>query len=96
MADPDEAAWQAAGETGNRLVRDVLAQYGLANPNAELLLATGFGALTAAVEFLVALSNSENSTVLEQWALAYARGAIRGTNGPIHDDGRPMQRAHDA
>ena len=34
--------------------------------------------------------------IAEQYAIAHLRAAIRGVDHPIHDDGRPFNRADDA
>lgn len=96
---PTESAWQRAGERGERAVRSALATLviRMAKPgeNAALTIASGYGALVAIGGYLRALSGPDNH-VAEQLAMATLRGALRGAEGPIHDDGRPFVQASDA
>lgn len=96
---PTEAAWQRAGERGEQAVRSALGTLGIrmAKPgrNHTLTVAAGHGALVAIGEYLRTLSGSDNH-VAEQWAMATLRGALRGADGPVHDDGKPFVQASDA
>lgn len=99
MTYPTDAQWQRAGERGERAVRSGLATLGIKmmkpGQNSTLTVAAGHGALVAIGGYLRALSGPNNH-VSEQWAMATLRGALRGAEGPVHDDGRAFVQAGDA
>lgn len=99
MDYPTNDQWQRSGERGERAVRTALATLGIKmskpGKNHTLTVAAGHGALVAIGGYLRALSGHDNH-VSEQWAMAQLRGALRGAEGPIHDDGRPFIQATDA
>lgn len=99
MEYPTETAWQRAAERGERSVRSALATLGIKmskpGQNHALTIAAGHGSLVAIGGYLRAVSGPDNH-VAEQWAMATLRGALRGADGPIHDDGRAFIQAVDA
>lgn len=99
MDYPTGDQWQRGGERGERAVRSALGKLGInmmkPGANHVLTVAAGHGALVAIGGYLRALSGNNNH-VSEQWAMATLRGALRGADGPIHDDGRPFTQATDA
>jgi hypothetical protein len=96
---PSERQWQSAGERGEHAVRRALAKLGISltksGTNATLAVAVGHGALVAIGGYLRVLSGPDNH-VAEQWAMATLRGALRGAEGPVRDDGQPFTMATDA
>ena len=99
MSHPTDEQWQWAGERGEKAVRKALAPLGIkltkARHATRLEVAAAHGALVAIGGYLRALAG-DNARVTEQWALAIVRGAIRGAEQPVHDDGRPFVQASDA
>ncbi len=94
-----EAEWDTFGNLGDAAVRSALAIGATALPRtapADAPLALGFGAVKAIGEYLRAIANPSGIAVLEQNALAYLRGAIRGEEGPVRDNGQPFTGASDA
>lgn len=91
----DTAAWQEAGERGDKSVRDAITECGLTifgeTGSNELMLAVGFGGLVAAADFLVAMSKEGGRAILEEWAMGYVRGVMRGAEGPVHESGAAME-----
>jgi hypothetical protein len=103
MPDPDQAyvEWARAAAVAERGTAEILrdcteSAVEKAFDDVGLLYAPAFGAIVAAGRFIRAISNPDDGRhVTEQWAMAYLRGALRDANGPVKDDGTPMERATD-
>lgn len=100
---PSEAAWERAGQRGEKAVRDAIGKISLRytkQPNAHALgMAVAFGALVAAAELLRVMVDDTNETgmrKIEENALAYVRGAVRGATEPLNADGTIFVRSFDA
>lgn len=94
-----EEEWDRCGELGDRATRSALATAAISlgrNAPAAAPLAVGLGAVKAIGEYLRHISRPEGAHVLEQNAMAYLRGALRGADGPILDSGQPFTGASDA
>jgi len=98
--EAERVAWQAAGDEGADIVRLALSRRALQRIDEKqggyLLMAFGFGAISAATEFLAGISKKEGHAAIEQWAIGYVRAAMRGEKKAVHEDGRPMETAFDA
>jgi hypothetical protein len=88
-----EVAQMGEAETARHIATLAL---GLPERNAHLVLSLGFGALVAATRFLKALAPDHSHVRLKRWVDGYVRGVFAGAGGPIHEDGRPMERSTDA
>ena len=91
--------WQAYALNGQRVTQTALAMETatlIGHAPCDAPLAIGFGALCAVGEYLRVASDPNGVAVLEQMALAYLRGAIRGADGPVRDNGQPFTGALDA
>lgn len=90
---PDEAKWQRSCEVGEQVVRDGLFKKGARRleRGAESwdVIALGFGAHKASVEYLVAMVNPGSEDVIEAHLIAAIRGVCRGAQNPINEDGTP-------
>ena len=99
MALTRQAEWDHYGNRGDSVVRRALTGWATnlsVSAPAEASLAMGFGALKAVGEYLRVVANPDGIAVLEQNAMAYLRGALRGADGPILDNGKPFIGASDA
>jgi hypothetical protein len=91
---PTAEQWIATGEqTSTELRKTLLRIVGMhrrRNANPGLLRAIGLAAIAEAGAFIAASDNPTAPPIPEQLAIAQLRGALRGSDGPIHDDGRPF------
>jgi len=96
---PPEAEWQAAGEAGEQAVKDAICAAMMAHCGPEhhptTYLAVAFGGIIAVAQAARA-AKPEASAILEEYLVAYVRGACRGADGPVHDDGRPYEGTSNA
>lgn len=96
---PPEEQWQRASKVGERVIRTAIQEKIMrrlqrgAHPYDALAMM--FGAMTSLAQATRALSKGtpEATSVLEQNILAYVRGAIRGLDGPVNEDGSPFTGA---
>lgn len=90
---PPAEVWDAWASDGNQVARDSVGVRALqlAHVHALAPTAVGFGALVAVCEMLSGLCPKSGRRVLEETVIAYARGAVRGLDGPVHEDGRAWE-----
>ena len=95
-AAPDldtEVGWQRHCEAGERAARKLFGNAALRQIKRRhsdiAALGVGVGGLVALGEMLRGTCEPHGLRVMEDVALAYLRGAIRGTDGPVNPDGTP-------
>jgi hypothetical protein len=94
---PSEEEWTRASQAGERLVRkhfpDLLLRRLDRGAHALDSMAVLLGALTTVCDMLYRLSdpNPEAKEAFEVVALYYARGALRGLETPVFEDGTPYE-----
>jgi hypothetical protein len=92
---PSEDEWIAAGHAGEQAVKDVVCATMLDHMtdrhHPATYLAVAFGAVAAVANAARACGASSGHAVLEEYLVAYVRGAMRGADGPAHEDGRPYE-----
>jgi hypothetical protein len=92
---PPKDEWQAAGEAGERAVKDAVCAAMLAHATGHhhpaTFLAVAFGAIVAVAEAARACGASSGHAVMEEYLVAHVRGAMRGADGPVHEDGQPYE-----
>jgi len=103
FVQPTQEAWDIAAEAGEKVVRDAIVRLvkrmgkrGGSQANHALIPGVLCGALVEITRINRAVCDPAEMHIVEQYWLAYVRGAIRGLDGPVHDDGRPFERAFDA
>ena len=95
---PSQQDWDAT--EGERAVKQAMAKISAKllrkRAGAGLIVASQFGGLVQMGRYIRAMSNPDHRHVSEQYAMAYLRGALRGLDYAVHDNGQPMERATDA
>jgi hypothetical protein len=88
---PTREEWDAAADRADRAVVSALGPLGLAETgpggNRELLPAISMAAAVAVGRFARAVSGPANA-LAERLMVAHLRGALRGLEYPVHEDGR--------
>ncbi len=95
MTEHQTTPWDQAGNAADAAVRKVLgplAQKHIKRTGEGAMVhAVALGGIKAAGELLRASTIPEGRVLLEEMAVAYLRGALRGAGGPIHEDGREWE-----
>jgi hypothetical protein len=90
---PTPELWEATADQTSKELRKTLLRivslHRRRNANPALLNVIGLAALAEAGAFIAASANPGAPPISEPLAMAHLRGALRGSDGPIHDDGRP-------
>jgi hypothetical protein len=91
---PSDDDWYRATEVGQRIVREVLAEKAgrRLQRGAGMwdLLAVGFGANKATIDFILLCADPKRPDAIEQILVATVRGICRDAETPINDDGTPF------
>lgn len=93
--DPiDPEAWERATTVGYDIVRDTLADKAARRLNRgadhQDLMAVGFGANKATLDFLLLFPTAEGRVALERILVATVRGVCRDAEVPLNEDGTPF------
>lgn len=84
-------AWERACRSGENAVRKALGPATMrqikSGAGTEAHLAPAIGALVAIGDLLFHLSTHGDRWVMETLAVAYLRGAVRGEDAPVNEDG---------
>lgn len=96
---PSEEAWNGAAEHGAAVVKFGMASYANAvierEDNTALIAGATLGAVAELGRFSRAMTPATSHGVAEAYMIAYLRGALRGLDGPVHEDGRVFTQAYD-
>lgn len=91
--EPD--AWERATSVGYDLVRDPLANKAARRMNrgadVQDIMAVGFGANKATLDFLTLFPTAEGRVTLERILVATVRAVCRDAECPINEDGTPFE-----
>lgn len=98
MPDPDNitaADWDTLGNRADEIARRAVAAFGIKmvrrHDTGAAMVPIVAGTARAAGSLARSIVPSESLHLIEDMMLAYLRGAIRGLDGPIHEDGRPWE-----
>jgi hypothetical protein len=91
----DTEAWERATSVGYDIVHAPLAEKAMRrlNRGADIqdIMAVGFGANKATLDFLVLFPTADGLVTLERILIATVRAVCRGADCPINDDGTPFE-----
>lgn len=100
VTQPTEAVWTQATKQGATLLKKSVGKRVLSilEDHQNPAIATGvmFGALQEVCAMAAVACPEQNRHVLEQHLLAIVRGAMRGLEHPVQDNGKPFIGVSDA
>ncbi len=89
-----DEAWEIAGEAGRKTViealRDKMRRRLERGDSEKNLMALLIGGLSGIAQIMATRALPEKAALMEEIALAYVRGAMRGGDGPVNTDGSPF------
>lgn len=95
-----QSMWEENCYRAETIIRQALASEAMKPENLSAgqpwHISFAMGALVASAEMLSVVCKGGNRRVVEDMALAYVRGVIRGKTHPINADGSDYKRSFDA
>lgn len=93
--EAERTAWQIAAEAGRvvaiNALQDKLRRRMERGDSERALMALLIGGLSGIAQIMGSAAIPEKAALMEEIALAYVRGPMRGLDGPINADGSPFE-----
>jgi hypothetical protein len=97
---PTAEEWEGSCQAGEMAVKAAIADAALQRIRVDSSgygdVGVALGALVAIGALLRGIGEGGSQHVMENMAMAYLRGALRGTEGPVNADGSDYVGTHDA